>query len=409
MTARFAALLMTAAPLAFVAAPALAKDEKAAAPAAPSIKPSKPVLAIYQEADKLQKAGDSAGALAKINTAAALPNLTPDDQYVINAIRIQAAQSLKDYKTLNEALGAQIATGKVPPADELQFRKIMGQLSVQLNDYPGAITNLEKVVAANPKDFDTLYTLAELHRVSKSYPRAMEYYQKAIDAKNASGAKADEDWYRRMLRVAVDAKMTPQVVPAGLALVKAYPTPVNWRDAILVTRDTLTLDDQGNLDVARLQAATNALNGERDFYEYADTAMQRGFPGESQKVLNDGISKNMLSTSKPFIAELKKAVDAKVPADKASLAGLEKEAAKNPKIALGTADAYYGYGDYAKAAALYKQANGGGDPDTVNLRLGASLARSGDKAGAMKALSAVKAGPRATLAQYWMAWLDQQG
>ena len=45
---------------------------------------------------------------------------------------------------------------------------------------------------------------------------------------------------------------------------------------------------------------------------------------------------------------------------------------------------------------------GGVDLPSANLRLGASLAMAGDKAGATTALQAVQGGPRQQLAQYWL-------
>jgi predicted Zn-dependent protease len=98
-----------------------------------------------------------------------------------------------------------------------------------------------------------------------------------------------------------------------------------------------------------------------------------------------------------------------VAADKAALPGLEKEIKANPKIALVTGDAYYGYADYAKAAGLYRQAIGAANVDqaTANLRLGMALAKSGDKAGATKALQSVTGGPREALAKYWLLYLNQ--
>jgi TolA-binding protein len=71
-----------------------------------------------------------------------------------------------------------------------------------------------------------------------------------------------------------------------------------------------------------------------------------------------------------------------------------------------TADAYYGYGDYSKAAELYRAALGksGVDKDLANLRLGMSLARAGDKAGATAALNAA-GGAQAEVAKFWLAYL----
>ena len=169
------------------------------------------------------------------------------------------------------------------------------------------------------------------------------------------------------------------------------------------------VDDPTELDFLRLQAAANALNGERDFVEYADTALGRSLYGEAQFAINEGIRRNTLVASKPLVAELKKTADGKVTGDRQMLPGLEKESKTNPKLALGTADAYYGYGEFAKAAGLYKSLVGavGIDQSIVNLRLGVSLGRSGDKPGAMAALGAVKGGAREELAQYWMVFLNQ--
>ena len=89
---------------------------------------------------------------------------------------------------------------------------------------------------------------------------------------------------------------------------------------------------------------------------------------------------------------------------------LEAAAAKTGRSAQGTADAYLGYGEYAKAAALYKTAlsKGGVDADLVNTRLGFALGKSGDKAGAEAALKAVSGAPRNQLAKYYLVWLGNQ-
>jgi hypothetical protein len=107
---------------------------------------------------------------------------------------------------------------------------------------------------------------------------------------------------------------------------------------------------------------------------------------------------------------MQSAAAARVRADRASLVAGEKAAlaAATARPALATGDAFMSYGDYAKAAALYRAALGksGVDADLANLRLGIALARSGDKAGAQTALSAVK-GNRGSIAQLWLVYLQR--
>jgi len=98
----------------------------------------------------------------------------------------------------------------------------------------------------------------------------------------------------------------------------------------------------------------------------------------------------------------RKATEAKKPAT-------ERKAAPDAKKAMVTAEAYYGYGDYAQAADLYRTAltKGGVDKDLANLRLGMSLLGAGDKAGATAAFNAA-GGVQAPVAKLWLTYLAQK-
>ena len=392
LTLRAAAALLAGATI--VAAPAIAQDKPAAAP---KYKFSKPVQALLAKAQEQQKAGDFAGMAATLNEAAAYPTPTADDIFVIDQLTLNAAVLNKDNALIEKQLNKLVASGRLSPADKTMYLRQAGSLALQRKDYNAATIAFEQLIAANPGDADAIAALAELYFAQKQVGKAVATLTQAIDASAASGKPAPENWYKRRLAMAYDGKLAANIQPAAQGLVKAYPTAVNWRDAIVITQDGYgNIDDQTQLDFLRLQAATNSLNGERDFIEYADTALGKGYPGEAAYAISEGVKRNMLTPSKPLVAELKKAADSKVASDKASLPGLEKESKTNAKIAMGTGDAYYGYGDFAKAAAMYKLAQGGAgiDPNTLNLRLGASLARSGDLAGAKAALDQVKGGPR---------------
>jgi hypothetical protein len=407
LTLRAAAALLAGATI--VAAPAFAQDKPAAAP---KYKFSKPVQALLAKAQEQEKAGDYAGMVATLKEAQAYPTPTADDIYVTDQLLLNAAVRSKDNLLTEQQLNKLADSGRMAPADKATYLRQSGSLALQRKDYNAATIAFEKLIAENPNDADAIAGLAELYFAQKQVGKAVATLTKAIDASAASGKPAPENWYKRRLAMAYDGKLAADIQPAAQGLVKAYPNSVNWRDAIVITQDGYgNIDDQTQLDFLRLQAATNSLNGERDFIEYADTALGKGYPGEAAYAINEGIKRNMLSPSKPLVAELKKAADAKTTADKASLPGLEKESKGNPKIAMGTGDAYYGYGDFAKAATLYKMAQGGAgiDANTLNLRLGAALARSGDLAGAKTALEQVKGGPREGLAQYWLIFVGQGG
>jgi len=403
MVASTAMALLTT--VGFVSQPAFAKKEEASAP---KIKLSKPTQAALANVQKLQQAGDLDGAVAALETARAGAT-TPDDLYMVNAVGINIALARKDNVLLEKSVEGALATGKVSAADAPKFYQNLGALAAQRNDYVKAAEAFGQVAILNPADDSAYVNSAELYFRAKNPSMAVSQLNKGIAAKNAAGAKAPELWHRRLLAIAYDAKMQNEMGAAGISLVTNYPSPTNWRDALVIFRDSGKGEDQVTLDIFRLMFATDALAGEKDYFEYAETANTRGYPGEAKRALDAGLAKGVLSTTKPYVRELTGVVNGRLARDKAGLAPLEREARANAtgKLAAGTATAYMGYADYAKATSLYQLAltKGGVDTAEVNTRLGFAKAQAGDKAGAEAAFKAVTGGRRQQLAQYYLAWL----
>ena len=404
-----AALLTGVAGIALTAAPALAakKDEKAA----PKQNYTKAVLVALQAAQKALQATDVATATAQVQIADAA-KITADDILAVGQIKINIGLTTKDNAMIETGLETALSSGKVAETEVPKYWRNLGALAIQKNDYNKAIRAYVELEKIQPANGDTAISLAEMYQKTKQTPQAVATFARAVAARQASGEPVPEAWYRRALAIAYDARLPNETRAASLALVAAFPNPTNGRDSLTIFRDGAKMDDQGMLDVFRLQRAAGALAGERDYAEYSETASLRGLPGEAKTVADEGIAKGMLSTAKPFVKDMQATLGPRVAKDKASLPALEKEAlgAKGTaKLIAGTADGYFGYGNYAKAATLYKAALAkGADPAITNLRLGASLALGGDKAGATEALNAVKGGPRETLAQFWLAYLSKK-
>lgn len=400
--------LVLAAMVALPASQAMAQKKAKA----PSFKFSKQVQPLLAEAQKKQQAEDHAGALEILNRAGAIESRNDDDSYMISMLKLNSAIALKDNAMIEQALETALATGHVPADEAVKFHQNLGAFAVQRNDYKKAIAEFNKVIEAEPGNTELMVQLAELQRRDGDSNGAIQSINQAIKVKEDAGERADETWYRRSLAIAYDKKLPTQTTQASEALLKAYPNATNWRDVLVIYRDNNKLDDQSNLDVLRLLQANSALTGERDYVEFAETASLNGLPGEAKSVLDEGIQKGALEAGKPVVKELVGIVSPKVASDRRSLPGLEKEAgsARNGRMAFGTADAYLGYGEYAKAAQLYKIAleKGGVDADTVNTRLGLALGKTGDKAGAEAALKAISSSPRNQLARYYLLWLGNQ-
>ena len=171
----------------------------------------------------------------------------------------------------------------------------------------------------------------------------------------AAGGKIKEDYLKHAVALAYDAK-SPQAVSLTREWVSAYPNPKNWRDALKIYTIVGAAPNADLLDVYRLQRATKSLAGEADFGRYAQAALSKGLVGEGMAVLDEGVASNAISATSPAIKSLRTQGAGKVTADRASLTGAAAKALAGTlaKPAQVTADALYGYGDYAKAATLYR-------------------------------------------------------
>ncbi len=387
---------------------AMAKEKPAEAAGPAGLNPkniSKAVLPAIINIQKLQAAGDQAGALAAIRTARAAGNLNDTDRFYLAQSELAAAQALKDDAALEEALKESLPSSFLPADQRAKYVQNLGALAYKRKDYAAATTAFEQYLQLRPDDADAALNLSLIYADYKQNDKAAAMMEKAIAAKTAKGEVAPEAWYRNRLKLAFDSKLAAQTATASRALLIAYPKPENWNLLVNIFRDGQGSDDQLNLDSFRLMRAVGGLGPEREYEEYASVAVEKGLPGEAKAVLDEGTAAKKIG-AKPIDKELYASANKNLAADRASLPALERDAAKAPtgKAALATGDAFYGYGNYAKAAEMYKLAvsKGGVDASTANLRLGAALAMAGDKAGATTALESVTTGPRAQLAQFWL-------
>lgn len=390
--------------------PALAaKKEKA--PAGPKLEVSKEFRAAAGPVEADIKAKKFDGISARLDALASQFKM-PDEQFLLGARRYEFGKETNNVEELRKAVITMVESKSALIPNAIQLNGAAGQYAYNAKDYGDAIARLSEAVRLGSKDPDHFILMAESSFQLGKVAEGLDFADRAIAAKTAAGQTAPSDWYQRALSVAVRSKSQPQIAKWSVARVAAYPTPQNWRDALLIYKDNAKLDGQPALDVMRLIRAAKALAGERDYFEYAALATERGLPGEAKAVIEEGMASNAIGKSSRPLNELLAAAKEKVTADLPSLAVSEKKAAADAagRIAAGTADAYLGYGDDNKAVSLYRLAlqKGQLDSDTINTRLGIALARLGQSAQAKEAFAAVK-GPRAEIAKYWMLWLDTKG
>lgn len=388
------------------------RPASAASQPSPAAAPAQRKVSISKEAQKpigellaAVTANDVANIPAKLAAAQAVAK-SADEKVYVAQLQLKAAVAANDEAAQGAAIEALIASGGVDQAQIPTFYLALGKLQHKNRQYAQAAASFEHALASDPANPDSLVLLAEARNSQGRVSDAVALLQRAVQAKTAAGQKADEGWYKRAIALAFNASL-PSAIDLGRQWVAAYPTPTNWRDALRIYRKIGNPDPTSALDALRLARATGALEGDPDYYAFAEKAGNSS-PGEARAVLDEAIAAKQIDPTKPLFKDMVAKLQASRVMTLGELPQLATEARAAPaaRLAVRIGDAYYGYGDYAKAVELYRVAlpKIGADANLINLHVGMALARAGDKAGATAAFKAV-AGPQAELAKFWLVYL----
>ena len=335
---------------------------------------------------------------------------TSDEKYALALLRLAHAGGNADEPGRLAAYEALLASGGADPAELTGIYQNIGILASKTGNRDRAQQAYAKVAELSPNSSDALANLASITIEQKKNAEGLILLDRAIAARKAEGGAVPESWYRNALQIAYADRQSAKAIQYGRDTLAAYPTQVNWRNALVVYRDTVRADDAMNLDALRLMRASKSIKEKNEYYELARQLNQDGLPGEAKQVLEEASRSGLIAVTEPNYRTLMAAVSPKIAEDRASLPGVESRAlaAASGTAAFNTAGAYFGYGDYAKAASLYRVAlqKGSVNAGVANSRLGMALALAGNKAEAEAAFRAVT-GPRADLAAFWLYWLSK--
>lgn len=400
-----------------VSAPAFAKKEEKKG-GAPKLNVSPDVVKALQTAQAAAQKNDFAGAKAALADADSKAK-SNDDKYQIGAIKLNTSIASKDAAMQSEALTQMLDSGLTPPEQAGQFNAVAADQALQAKNYDLAITRAKAAAAAGYKAEAVNVTLAQAYfgKAGTANPsvepqrslnqQGLAALKAAADAMKAAGGQVPAQWYQIGVSRAATAKL-PEVTEWAKSAYQAAPSGENLRTLVrLFQQANPNISNRENLDVLRLMATSGGLVLAQDYLEYAEMASKTGIYGEVKTAIDAGRSKGVLNASQG--GDLYQPAVAKIAGDKGSLGSAEADAKKaaNGKIAAATADAYLGYGDYAKAVAMFELAKqkGGVDADEINTRMGIAKALGGDNVSAKAAFQSVQAGSRKQIADLWLAYL----
>jgi tetratricopeptide (TPR) repeat protein len=291
---------------------------------------------------------------------------------------------------------------------------VRGDIAYELRDFETAGRVWARLLEINPNDADILSNLAQVRQAQNDQPAAAALLERAIAARAASAQPVSEIWYRQRMSVAYQGRLVRPAIAAAQSLVSTYPTPRNWRDALVVYRQLVTPQDSFEIDLLRLMRAVGAFARASEYQRMAQLLTRAGAAAEARAVLDDGLARGHLNAGESPTREIIAEVGRAIPRERSRL---DARRQPGPANDLSMADSLAGSGRYAEAVALYRATlqGPGINAAEVNLRLGMALVRAGQRAqaeaafrvAATDAAAIAQPGRYADLAQFWLAWLAQ--
>lgn len=363
-----------------------------------------------QAAQELLKGKKFKEALARISEADAIPDKTGYEAYLIERLRASAAMQAGDNDVAIKAVGAILASGRLPSTDQLKLVESMAGMYYRAKDYAKAVTWAQRYFkeGGSSPQLRTLL-IQSLYLNSEFAPTAKEI-QAELQAGDKAGQAPVEDRLQLLASCYLKLNDAQNYISALERLVTHYPKKQYWVDLIHRIEKKQGFADRLSLDVYRIKYATGNFEAASDYMEMGQLAIQAGFPAEAKKVVEQGFAKSILGAGAEADRHkrlrdmaLKSATE-----DQKALAQAEAAAtaAKEGNALVNTGFNYVILGQFDKGLAMMEQGIKKGGlkrPDDAVLHLGVAYLMVGQKDRARQVLKNVQGmDGAADLARLWM-------
>jgi hypothetical protein len=366
----------------------------------PSGKVSKEVGEPLNAAIQAIQKSDWATAMASIKLAQAVPNRTEYEDYVINKVLSLVAFNLKDYKTALTAVEAALASPSMPPEDKQDLVTNGFRLQSQANNYAGIVQYGKQLEALRPLSDDELTNIAIAYYNTKDTATAQQYADKAVAAAKAAGKQPPQAALE--ITMNAQAKANPEAAVATLEqIVSQNNSSGEWSKLISVSFSAKGMNDVIAMNLYRLMLVTKSFNANEASLA-GKLANQLRYYGDAVAILESaGVHGADLNAAHSNAAKEQGSLNAEMSAGRKS----------GGQAALNVAEALYGYGRFADAEALGRQAGKGGkNPGEGDMVVGMAQVRQGKFADAATTFQSVSGNPAMMKAAHlWGIFARQQG
>ncbi|SHN38785.1 hypothetical protein SAMN05192549_109192 [Duganella sacchari] len=409
-----AAIGLNAAPAILGMAPVQAAEEKKA-PEAPkdTVRPEMYKLIDPAQTKPLLDAKNYTEFKSRLDQAAALPNLTPYESFILSQMSVQLGQASNNYELTIKGLEAMIESGRMKPEEKLRFIDAIGTIYYSnIKDYDKAIQWFERYGTESGDRVKERQFIIRSYFLKNDFASTKTEVLKDIEAAKAAGTVPPKDELNLLGNVGIKTKDTELYLQAVEELARYYPTEDYWNDLLNRTRGKKGYSNRFDLDIARIKAVVVPSKMEpEDYAEQAELSVLGGFFTEAKIAMDKGYPNGIpAGKDKAALQKIRDSAN-KGAADDAKNIDSGIPAAQKSKDGVGLVNLGYNYvtlGQFDKGVDLMKQGIAKGvakNPDDAKLRLGYALVMAGKKDEAVTVLKTVTGNDgRGDLARYWIMY-----
>jgi tetratricopeptide (TPR) repeat protein len=368
-----------------------------------------------KEANEDLKAKKWNDAIATLKEAEGIAGKNAYDQHLINDMLAFSYAHTSNFAEAAKAWEAELDDGFTPQSEMPTRIRQLAEANYQVKNYDKAIEFGNRAIKGGYADENLRTLVGQAYYLKGDWKGTLHFEESLVDNQTKNGQTPKSESLQLILSACIKLNDAACEERALEKVVTYYPKPDYWYQLLFTVRQQTSGNDANTLQTYRLMSEVDVLKNPDDYTEMAQLALEAGSPGEAHKVLEKGFAKNVFTDQRAKERNQRLLESAKKAAasDQASLARIEKEAqsAKTGAKNAGLGVAYFGYGQYDKAAEqLSKGLAMGGlrNEAETRLLLGSAQLKSGHKEDAIKSFRAVKGDPALDrLANLWVLHAHQ--
>ena len=242
---------------------------------------------------------------------------TPDARYLLATFQLEIGRQRRDDALRLRALEVLIPS-EMTPADRLPgYLAIRGDVAFRARDYATASADWGRLAEMQPNDPQSMINLAQVRNAMNDTAGAADLLRRAIAMQDPAAGPASETTFRQRLSITYNAGLHRESVDAAQALLASYPTPENWRLALVTYRQLSQPQASAEIDMLRMMRAVGALARTAEYQRLAQLLLHAGFAAEAKAVLDEGLSRRIdglaLSPTPEIRREIERALAAPPP------------------------------------------------------------------------------------------------